>query len=650
MTLNKVLIANRGEIARRIIRTARRLGMASVAVYSDADRHALHVQDADQAVHIGPSPSVDSYLRIDKILDAARETGADCVHPGYGFLAENAVFADAVADAGLTFVGPTGKAMRALGDKASAKTVALAANVPVVPGYNGSDQAPSTLLEESKRIGFPVMIKAVAGGGGRGMRRVSRAEDFADALESAQREAAAAFGSDLVLIEKLIEAPRHIEVQVFGDRHGSAIHLFERDCTLQRRNQKVIEEAPAPDMSEALRSAICGAAVRLAENVGYEGAGTVEFLVEGGALTAEAPWYFIEMNTRLQVEHPVTEAITGLDLVEWQFRVAAGEPLPLPQDKVTRRGHAIEARICAEDPAHGFQPQSGKLLDFDVPSGADIRLESGVVAGSVIPPDYDSLIAKLIVSGPDRETVLARLLEVLADTVVLGPRTNTAFLHALLSTAEVQSATMDTGLIDRAMDELVPREPDLASAVQGVLALLADRSHAAQTGPWFAGDGFQLGAPRDLRLPILIDDIPHVAQARWGDDGLTVTIADLSTSASEPSADGTTRMRVRDGAAYVSRGGRQSIMAWPQHVVTADDDDGDDTVRAPISGRVAKLFVTPGAVVAAGDRVAIVEAMKMEHVLTSARAGTVGDVPVGEGDQIAQGQTIIVLAADEELA
>ena len=379
--LKRVLIANRGEIACRIIRTARRMGIATVAVYSDADRHALHVAQADTAVHIGPSPALDSYLRIDKVLAAARETGADAIHPGYGFLAENADFADACVKAGIKFIGPSGDAMRKLGGKAAAKIIARAAGVPVVPGYDGDVQDVRTLRKEAGRIGYPVMIKAVAGGGGRGMRLVEKADDFAAALESAQREAQSSFGDARVLVEKLVVRPRHIEVQVFGDSHGNVVHLFERDCSLQRRNQKVIEEAPAPGMSEALRKSMTDAAVRLGKAVGYEGAGTVEFLIEGGELKADAPWHFIEMNTRLQVEHPVTEEITGLDLVEWQFRIAAGEKLPKSQHEITMRGHAIEARLCAEDPSKGFMPSIGRIVAFEDGALDGIRLESGVRDG-----------------------------------------------------------------------------------------------------------------------------------------------------------------------------------------------------------------------------------------------------------------------------
>ena len=404
----KILIANRGEIACRIMRTARRLGIGTVAVYSDADRSALHVAEANEAVHIGAGPATDSYLSIARVLEAAAATGAEAIHPGYGFLAENPDFARACRDAGVVFIGPSPEAMLALGGKAEAKVLAAKAGVPTVPGYHGQSQEPDRLAAEAEQIGFPVMIKAVAGGGGRGMRLVERAADFGAALDSAVREATSAFGDPRVLLEKQVVNPRHIEVQVFGDSHGNVVHLFERDCTLQRRNQKVIEEAPAPGMSAALRTAMTDAAVRLARSVGYEGAGTVEFLVEGGKLSKSAPWYFIEMNTRLQVEHPVTEAITGLDLVEWQLRVAAGQRLPAKQSDITMSGHSIEARVCAEDPGRGFAPSAGTIHVFAPGEGGDIRVETGVAGGSQIPPFYDSLIAKLIAHGDDRASALDR--------------------------------------------------------------------------------------------------------------------------------------------------------------------------------------------------------------------------------------------------
>ena len=425
--LRKVLIANRGEIACRIMRTAQAMGVATVAVYSEADATAMHVEMADEAVRIGPGPATESYLRIDRIIAAAGETGADCIHPGYGFLAENAEFAEACATAGVKFIGPSPEAMRALGGKAQAKTIATEAGVPVVPGYQGDAQDLATLQEQAGIVGYPVMIKAVAGGGGRGMRLVESSGDFAAALESAQREAQSSFGDARVLIEKFIARPRHIEVQVFGDSHGSVVHMFERDCTLQRRNQKVVEEAPAPGMSAELREMMTSAAVAVAKSVGYEGAGTVEFLVDGASLDKDARWYFIEMNTRLQVEHPVTEEITGLDLVEWQFRVAAGEPLPLRQGELSYEGHAVEVRLCAEDPANGFAPSVGSVVEFDFLEDDGLRVESGVRTGSEITPFYDSMIAKVIRFGPDRAFVIDELTSDLESIDVLGLKTNMPF-------------------------------------------------------------------------------------------------------------------------------------------------------------------------------------------------------------------------------
>jgi 3-methylcrotonyl-CoA carboxylase alpha subunit len=455
--LEKILIANRGEIAVRIIRTARRLGVRTVAVVSEADRGAPFAGSADEVVKIGPGPASESYLRGDKIIAAAKDTGAQGIHPGYGFLAENADFADAVGRAGLVFIGPSPDAMRRMGGKAEAKAIASHAGVPVVPGYAGDSQEPKTLAREAQRTGYPVMIKAVAGGGGRGMRLVEREADFAAALESAQREAKAAFGDARVLLEKVVARPRHIEVQVFGDAHGNVVHLFERDCSLQRRNQKVIEEAPAPGMSSELRARITTAAVACARAVGYEGAGTVEFLVEGGSLSPAAPWYFIEMNTRLQVEHPVTEAITGLDLVEWQLRIASGEKLPLTQGQIRMSGHAIEARLNAEDPAKGFMPSTGRILQFQTKALTGLRVDSGVHEGSVISPFYDSMLAKLIASGSDRNEAIGVLCRALTSAVIAGPKTNAAFLHALITHPVFEQAEMDTGFIARELDHLAPR-------------------------------------------------------------------------------------------------------------------------------------------------------------------------------------------------
>ena len=449
-----VLIANRGEIACRIARTAKRLGLRTIAVYSQADRNALHVRLCDEAHDIGPAPAAESYLRIDALIAAARSARADCIHPGYGFLSENADFAQACIDAGIVFIGPPPAAIRAMGLKDRAKALMETAGVPVVPGYHGELQEPKFLKQKAYEIGYPVLIKPVAGGGGKGMRRVDRHADFEPALEAAQREATSAFGDARVLIEKYVTAPRHIEMQIFADRQGNVIHLNERDCSLQRRHQKVIEEAPAPGMSADLRAAMGEAAVAAAKAAAYEGAGTIEFIADGsGGLKRDGFW-FLEMNTRLQVEHPVTESITGLDLVEWQFRVAAGERLPLTQDQVLLAGHAVEARLYAEDPERGFLPSTGKLLALQFPSAEGLRIDSGVEAGSEITPYYDPLIAKLIAHGESREQALERLGEALDKTMVIGPRSNAGFLAALCRAAAFRAGDFDTGFIDRHLAEL----------------------------------------------------------------------------------------------------------------------------------------------------------------------------------------------------
>jgi 3-methylcrotonyl-CoA carboxylase alpha subunit len=652
--LKKILIANRGEIAARIIRTAQKLGVGTVAVVSEADRRAPFARMAGEVVEIGPGPATDSYLRIDKIIAAARATGADSIHPGYGFLAENADFAAAVGEAGLKFIGPSPQAMRRLGGKAEAKAIAAKAGVPVVPGYQGDAQGAAALTREAGKIGYPVMIKAVAGGGGRGMRLVERETDFAAALESAKREAQAAFGDARVLIEKVVVAPRHIEVQVFGDSQGNVVHLFERDCSLQRRNQKVIEEAPAPGMSAELRRKITQAAVACAAAVGYEGAGTVEFLIEGGKLTAEAPWYFIEMNTRLQVEHPVTEAITGLDLVEWQLRIAAGEKLPLAQSEIHMHGHAIEARLCAENPARGFLPQTGVIVAFETPPLEGLRVDAGVEAGSVISPFYDSMIAKLIASGPDRETAIASLARALEETVVAGPKTNASFLHALAVHPVFRSGHMDTGLIGRELGSLAPAVSDPEAIAFGVMHMLwhaHDDVHQARPpacnegySPWGAQDGFQLGIPRRQIVSVLTDGKPTKVEVLWGEAGPHVSVVGAPRSVARGA-----QMRVvgESNPVYVIHAMHQVKLAWPAFEIGAEEDAGDgSTVRAPIIGRVAKIFVKAGDAVAKGDRIAVVEAMKMEHVLHAARAGKIAKLAVTEGQQVTQGALIASLAED----
>ncbi|HKD58283.1 MAG TPA: biotin carboxylase N-terminal domain-containing protein [Hyphomicrobiaceae bacterium] len=652
---SKILIANRGEIAVRIIRTARRLGVQTVAVVSVPDRSAPFAKLADEVIEIGPGPAAESYLRGDKIIAAARATGAQAVHPGYGFLAENAAFADAVGRAGLKFIGPSPEAMRRMGGKAEAKAIAATAGVPVVPGYAGESQEARRLAREAKHMGYPVMIKAVAGGGGRGMRRVERDGDFTAALESAQREAKAAFGDDRVLLEKVIARPRHVEVQVFGDAHANVVHLFERDCSLQRRNQKVIEEAPAPGMSAQLRAKITAAAVACAKAVGYEGAGTVEFLVEGaGTLGPEVPWYFIEMNTRLQVEHPVTESITGLDLVEWQLRVAAGERLPLTQAQIAMSGHAIEARLNAEDPANDFLPSTGPIVRLRLGEGEGLRCDAGVEEGSAISPFYDSMIAKLIAHGPDRAAAIARLACGLERTLVAGPKTNAAFLHALVTHSAFGRGEVDTGLIGRELNRLAPARRDARAVSIGVARMLKGEANARRsasglpgdvTSPWSALDAFQLGAPRRQGRTVLVDGVATKVEVSWTADGPDVSVlGEPPTASAGPPP---MVITVGDGApVYVLSNMRQVVLDWPSYAVGAGDAGDGGAVYAPIVGRLAKVFVRQGDTVAKGDRVAVVEAMKMEHVLHAPRAGRIDKLAAREGDQVAEGALIAVLAEE----
>ena len=649
--IKKILIANRGEIACRIVRTARKLGVATVAVYSDADAKGLHVTEADEAVHIGPSPATDSYLRGDKIIAAAKATGAQGIHPGYGFLSENADFADAVTKAGLKFIGPSAAAMRALGGKAAAKEIALHTGVPVVPGYQGDKQDPRSLSAEARKIGYPVMIKAVAGGGGRGMRLVPNDAELPELLASAQREAESAFGNAHVLIEKVVERPRHIEVQVFGDAHGNVVHMFERDCTLQRRNQKVIEEAPAPGMSEALREKMCAAAVKLAKSVGYEGAGTVEFLVEGGSLGADAKWYFIEMNTRLQVEHPVTEEITGLDLVEWQLRVASGETLPLAQSAIKMSGHAIEVRLCAEDPAKGFLPSVGKYFGVRLLPTRGCRLETGIGPHGEVSPFYDSMIAKLIVTG-ERTEALDALHDWLQRVQIFGLKTNVAFLSALVTHPDVRSARMDTGMIGRDIATLTDAEVDLELIADAGLTLLQQQPWLGQNlsgiavTSWDNRDNFQLGAPRRIRVAVLADDRPYelVITSVDGVGLVSIAIGGITITRRIDGLHQSSSILVEDGVAFATRNAAHLTVRRPIYdASTIDDGATGDVVRAPINGKVARVFVAEGDVVEKGQRIAVVEAMKMEHVLTAGRAGTIAKVAVQEGAQVNQGALLVAL-------
>ena len=647
-----VLIANRGEIACRIARTAKRLGLRTVAVYSAADADALHVRVCDEAYPIGPAPARDSYLSIERLIAAAKTARADCIHPGYGFLSENAEFAEACAGAGIAFVGPPPAAIRAMGLKDRAKALMEAAGVPVVPGYHGERQEPRFLKEKAYEIGYPVLIKPAAGGGGRGLRRVDRHAEFDAALEGAIRECESAFGSSRVLIEKYVAAPRHIEIQIFADRHGGVIHLGERDCSLQRRHQKIVEEAPAPGMTAELRAQMGAAAVAAARAVGYSGAGTVEFVADGSTGLRAGAFWFIEMNTRLQVEHPVTEAVTGLDLVEWQFRVAAGGRLPLSQEQVQLRGHAVEARVYAEDVENGFLPSPGRIVALQWP--ADIRVDSGVEAGTTITPFYDPMIAKLIAHAPTREAALDGLGHAVERTVIAGPRSNLAFLAALCRAPEFRSGRIDTGFVDRNLAALgaVPHEPDHAAAALGVARLLAqsfasssdevapDAQSEATDWPWSARDGFQLGGRRGVSIPIVVDAERIAAGVSYGTEGIRVDVGGVP-----PAEDAQTFAAGED--VYVLRRGRQTRVRLEDFVSSAAAEGGDGTITAPMHGRLLQIFVRLGEQVAAGQRLAIIEAMKMEHTLQAPFAGTVRVIAAAPGAQLVEGGEIMLIERDK---
>ena len=608
--ISSLLIANRGEIACRIIRTARKMGVRTIAVFSDADRNALHVRMADEAVHIGPSPARESYLVGEKIIAAAKQTGAEAIHPGYGFLSENAEFAQAVIAAGLIWVGPKPASITAMGLKDAAKQLMAQAGVPVTPGYLGEDQSPSRLKAEADTIGYPVLIKAVAGGGGKGMRKVDRAADFDDMLESCKREAVSSFGNDVVLLEKWIESPRHIEVQVFGDSHGNVVHLFERDCSLQRRHQKVIEEAPAPGMDETTREAVCGAAVRAAQAVDYEGAGTIEFIADASeGLRADRIW-FMEMNTRLQVEHPVTEEITGQDLVEWQLRVASGEKLPKTQDQLSINGWAIEARLYAEDPAKGFLPSVGRLEHFDL--GDDGRIETGVEEGDEISPFYDPMIAKLVAAGDDRGEAIGMLAAILDEVEVWPVRTNAGFLFNALLDQDFGTANIDTSFIERKLDQLVPDpEPDELLWRGAAAVATAEDEEAAQTPSGFRLNasrrtGAVLGRAGEFRHIALDDDEPIAAVSGFRDDERVVAFY--------------------EGQAYEFDRAARGSVGHGAH-------DGD--IVAPMPGKVTSVEVSQGENVVMGQRLLTLEAMKMEHGLTAPFDGTVSELNAVAGAQVA---------------
>jgi 3-methylcrotonyl-CoA carboxylase alpha subunit len=644
---SSVLIANRGEIAVRVIRTARALGLRTIAVYSEADRHALHVRLADEAHFLGPAPARDSYLDIGRIMDVARNAQAAALHPGYGFLAERPEFAEACAAHGIVFVGPPAAAMRQMGAKDEAKALMAKAGVPVVPGYHGGKQDTAFLRQKAYEIGYPVLIKAVAGGGGKGLKRVAKAIEFDDALASAQREAESAFGDGRVLIEKYVPRARHIEVQVFADNFGNVVHLFERDCSLQRRHQKVIEESPAPHMSGAVRKAMTEAAVTAARTVGYRGAGTVEFLVDAERGLRPDGFWFLEMNTRLQVEHPVTELVTGLDLVEWQFRVAAGEKLPRAQEAIRLKGHAVEARLYAEDPEHDFLPSSGKLAALRFPEGEGIRVDAGAEEGGEVTPFYDPLIAKIIAHDTTRERALARLGEALGRTVVAGPRNNVGFLRALVAAKEVIDGNVDTGLIERSMAKLgaVVQPPDHAAAARAVEALIqreqarlaarARRRSNEKLSPWDAGDAFALSGPREADLAVTVDGASARAHVRYGSQPIASV---EGTAAAE-----CLLVEAEEGLIAL-RDGRQTVVALVNGgAVDAELAHAGGLVSAPMHGKVLTIEVAEGEAVKKGQRLLVLEAMKMEHALTAPAAGTVVEIAVKAGDQVAERAKLMVI-------
>lgn len=657
--INTLLIANRGEIACRVMRTAHRMGIATVAVYSDADARAPHVRLAGQAVRLGPAPARESYLKADLILEAAKQTGADAIHPGYGFLSENADFARACQKAGIIFVGPDPEAIDAMGLKDRAKALMEKAGVPVTPGYHGQNQDPDFLQQQAGKIGYPVLIKAVAGGGGKGMRKVEAAGEFAAALASCQREAASSFGDDRVLIEKYITSPRHIEVQVFGDRRGRVVHFFERDCSLQRRHQKVIEEAPAPGMKPNVRAAMCSAAVRAAEAVHYVGAGTVEFIVDGSGPLREDGFYFMEMNTRLQVEHPVTEAVTGYDLVELQLRVAAGGSVP-EQDRIALKGWAMEARLYAEDPATGFLPSIGPLDRLVLPGKPEgVRADSGVDEGGEVSLHYDPMIAKLITHGATREDAIDTLVAGLdARTMVWPVRTNAGFLRRALTHPDFRAARVDTRFIDERLDVLAPKAPPALSWIAGALALTGGGPLAAPArDPWDIRDGFRVngeavfeagldhvGARVAVRLALrngrleaqaggetLVLDEPHFEAGLF-----TARLNGQPVSARFELWPG--------GGALVAAQGETHLIAEYNPAAQAEALEGGGAVLAPMPGKVLSVAVKPGDTVKKGQTLVVLEAMKMEHTLTAPRDGVVETVNATAGAQVSDAAALVVLS------
>ncbi len=671
--IKSLLIANRGEIACRVIETARAMGVRTIAVYSEADVHALHVELADEAYLIGPAPAAESYLRQEEVLEAARKSGADAIHPGYGFLSENAGFADACAKAGITFVGPPADAIRAMGLKDRAKALMLDAGVPVVPGYHGDEQGDQFLAGEADQIGYPVLIKAVAGGGGKGMRRVDDAGEFEKALASARREASASFGDARVLVEKFVSSPRHIEIQVFADEHGNVVHLHERDCSVQRRHQKVVEEAPAPGMPEDMRAAMGKAACEAARAIGYRGAGTVEFIADASDGLRADRFYFMEMNTRLQVEHPVTEMITGLDLVEWQLRVAGGEKLPLKQDDIPLNGCGMEVRLYAEDPAKQFFPSTGTLSHFRLPDDSDdIRIDAGVRAGDEVSIYYDPMIAKIITWGETRDVARNRLDMALRETRVAGVVTNASFLRAVIDHPVFASGGMDTGFIDAHLADLLPVAGDVPAdiAVFAALGLMQQRLAMCQAdaadpdSPWNMTNGWRLFGAASEPVQLL-----------WGDDLLAVTITfnevglsavithdeetvcgdapvaydpDGVVTASFDGARRSADVHIVDDTVFVMRDGATWSFVVPDPLaVDAADIDASGGAVAAMTGKITQVWVKAGDTVQRGAPLVALEAMKMEHTLSAPADVTIADVLAAPGDQVEGGAMLVVFEAQD---
>ena len=664
---NKILIANRGEIACRVIKTARRMGIRTVAVYSEADAGARHVRMADEAVCIGAPPARESYLVTDKIIAAALATGAQAVHPGYGFLSENETFAEACAKNGIVFIGPPVYALRAMGSKSEAKKLMEKAGVPLTPGYHGDNQDADFLRQQADAIGYPVLIKAAAGGGGKGMRAVNSSEEFLDALASCKREAASSFGDQHVLIEKYLQRPRHIEFQVFGDSHGNCVYLFERDCSVQRRHQKVLEEAPAPNMPPERRAAMGKAAVDAAQAVGYVGAGTVEFIVN-----QDGTFYFMEMNTRLQVEHPVTEMITGLDLVEWQLKVAAGETLPLQQEQLKIRGHALEARVYAEDPDKGFLPSVGRLIHLAPPAETlHVRVDTGVEQDDEISPHYDPMIAKLIVWDESRERALARMLQALADYRVVGVSNNIGFLSRVVACPAFAEADLDTGLIERERAFLFPEatEPPAEAWLVAALAeLIRDQQYAAAEAtasndphsPWHARDGWRMNGAARREIKLRAGEVEKVVNAGYAGDSFTLDFEGKTTTAAG-SFTGASELRVDLGgrritATVVSANGKRHVFIDGVSFTFAAIDPlfhagsgggAEGGLTAPMPGKVIALVAEAGARVEKGAPLLILEAMKMEHMIAAPAAGTVRAFRFNVGEQVSDGAELVEFEPDK---